>query len=73
MVWVQATCDSRVGPQLDVLTRDDRDHGRRPPELPVRPGPPSPAATVLWIGCRIYGGPAMLRIDVSTLINRPVQ
>jgi uncharacterized protein YndB with AHSA1/START domain len=44
-----------------------------PWEFPVRPGPPSPQATVLWIGHRIMWRPAMVRIDVTTMISRPVQ
>lgn len=44
-----------------------------PRELPVRPGPPSPPATVLWIGRRILWRPAMVRIDVTAMISRPVQ
>src|SRR5436309_3635546 len=30
-------------------------------------------ATLLWIGSRFHGGPAMVRIDVETLISRPVE
>jgi uncharacterized protein YndB with AHSA1/START domain len=40
--------------------------------VPVRPGPLSPLATVLLIG-RWNLGAAMVRIDATTLISRPVQ
>jgi hypothetical protein len=43
------------------------------PELPVRPGPPSLPAIVLWIGPSDRVEAAMVRIDVTTLISRPVQ